>query len=57
MLQSGQMPNAAEQKQHQNGHKPHSESMEEEQQHTGTCLDERMPTVSSLVLGNHMMEI
>ena len=32
MLQSGQMPNATEQKQHQNGHKPHFESTGEEQQ-------------------------
>ena len=31
MLQAGQMPNAPEQKQHQNGHKPHTETMEHEQ--------------------------
>ncbi|CAF3554211.1 unnamed protein product [Rotaria sordida] len=31
MLQAGQMPHSMEQKQHQNGHKPNSEAMEQEQ--------------------------
>lgn len=30
LLQAGQMPNSAEQKQHQNGHKPNAEAMEQE---------------------------
>ena len=30
LLQAGQMPNSAEQKQHQNGHKPNAEAMEHE---------------------------
>lgn len=30
LLQAGQMPNAAEQKQHQNGHKSNAEAMEQE---------------------------
>ncbi len=30
MLQAGQMPNLAEQKQHQNGHKSNPEAMEHE---------------------------
>jgi hypothetical protein len=30
LLQAGQMPNSMEQKQHQNGHKPHTETMEQE---------------------------
>ncbi|CAF0998538.1 unnamed protein product [Adineta ricciae] len=34
MLQAGQMPNSNEQKQHQNGHKVNTESMEQEQ-HSG----------------------
>ena len=32
MLQAGQMPNSAEQKQHQNGHKQNSDAMEQDQQ-------------------------
>lgn len=34
LLQAGHMPNSAEQKQPQNGHKPHSESMDQGQ-HSG----------------------
>ncbi len=30
LLQAGQMPNSMEQKQHQNGHKSNTESMEQE---------------------------
>lgn len=39
MLQAGLMPTAPEQKQHQNGHKPHTETMEHEQ-HPGNNLME-----------------
>lgn len=56
LLQAGQMPNSTEQKQHQNGHKPNPEAMEQDG-HSGNQTFDHDFIQFFVFLGNNMMEI